>query len=232
MSCFGVRVLAAAALYFLTGVVLAAAQEPNFRTGPYATEQEYFNEVFASTTRISIEESVGLIRAVELDVSDQVDGGCWTNGSAVAARVRAELEKAGIAVYEEPLAFYGPFSPTLEIVVLGFKSGGSTGVCAGSVKVNTYYFDDTELGSLANIGRIFGVRGVVSSWSKSALFTSGSTLNGQVSEYVQESVDTLIADILSARRSEGVKELINLWNKDPPMTLKEWDKYLETTFDD
>lgn len=229
MCCFGFRVLAVAALSIFTGVVVAVGQEPNFVTGPYATEQDYFNEVFASTTRISLEESVGLIRAVQLEVSDQVDGGCWTNSSAVAARARAELEKAGIAVYEEPLAFYGPFSPVLEIAVLGFKSGGNNGICAGYAKVNSYYFDESELGSLANTGNIFKVSGVVSSWSTGSLFTSGSTLNAQVSEYVQESIDTLIADILSSRRSDEVKELIKVWNNDPPMTRREWDEYLETT---
>jgi hypothetical protein len=230
MGCFGYRVLAVAALSVFAGVVAAVGQEPNFVTGPYATEQDYFNEVFASTTRISLEESVGLIRAVELEVSDQVDGGCWTNSSAVAARVRAELEKAGIAVYEEPLAFYGPFSPSLRIAVLGFKSGGANGICAGYAKVEAYYIDDTELGSLANTGKVFRVRGVVSSWNTASLFTSGSTLNAQISEYVQESIDTLIADVLSARRIEGVKELIDVWDKDPPMTRKQWDEYLETTF--
>ena len=229
MCGFGLRELAVAALTVLAGVVAAVGQEPNFVTGPYATEQDYFKEVFASTTRISLEESVGLIRAVELEVSDQVDDGCWTNSSAVAARARAELEKAGIAVYTEPLAFNGPFSPALEITLVGFKSGGTNGLCAGYAKVNSYYFDDTELGSLSNTGGVFKVRGVVSSWSKSSLFTSGSTLNAQISEYVQESIDTLVADILSARRSEGVKALINVWNNDPPMTQKEWDEFIETT---
>ena len=79
---------------------IASAQS----TGPFVDEDAYLQERASNSTSMSAVDAQGLISSVQLTLSDQVDGKCWTNVDGVRDRLRAELERSGISAYVEPLA--------------------------------------------------------------------------------------------------------------------------------
>ena len=102
--------------------------------GPFASEESYLAEVRAHSTLLDDRQAVGLVRNVELRVSDQVGDGCWTSADALQSRVRVEFERSGIPVYEEKLAFRDQFSPGLEVVVVGYRIQGG-GPCVANASI-------------------------------------------------------------------------------------------------
>lgn len=199
----------------------AAAQTAPIQTGPYATEEEYQQERFNKTVLIGFEEALGLVRAVELQISDQVDGGCWTNADAVEARLRVELERSGIAVFDEPLAFRTATAPVLELVVLGYRVERSG--CVASARMELKYPVRDYMGSLGYTGKIFAVSGISVLWSTSVIMNSGGKLDEMVMSNAQEWVDTLNADISKGRRASSTSQFLDTWNAELPMTAREWE---------
>jgi hypothetical protein len=199
-------------------------------TGPYATEREYLDQRYDRTISIEPQYVVGLVRAVELEVSDQVDDKCFTNASAVSARIRAQLENAKIAVYTEPLAIPTPFSPKLIVTVLGFKV--ANGPCVASASMSVEYANKTYLGSLAFTGNIFRVGGTQVIWRNSTLLSRGGNVNETVLSEVQEWVDTLTADVALAKRNANVQKLLAVWSADPPQTEREFQAEMQKMLSD
>ncbi|MBB3544108.1 hypothetical protein [Rhizobium sp. BK399] len=215
---------------FAIGCMLASAQfatalADETPTGPYANEGEYLKERFDRTTSIQAQYAIGLIRAVELQVSDQVDDKCFTNASAISARIRAQLENAKIAVYGEPLAASLPFSPKLVVTVLGFKIGD--GPCVASAAMSVEYFSKIDLGSLAYTGGLFAVSEAHVMWRNSSLFSRGGNVNDAVLNQVQEWTDSLTADVAMAKRNPNVQKLLAVWPNDPPQTEREFQVEME-----
>ncbi|WP_417463298.1 hypothetical protein [Kordiimonas sp.] len=200
-------------------------QSPNFETGPYLDEQAYLEELSANSVDVPPESAIGLTRSIELHISDQVEGNCWTNMSSVQARMRAELERSGIAVYEEPLAFRTVFSPVLYVVVLGYRT--SQGSCVASASAQLLYNGSERWGNLAATGRIFSIHGRRELWAKAIVFNSSGNLNEQALSTVQEWVDTLTADIIQARRDEVVSQMLEQWDFTKPMTQVDFDAFVK-----
>lgn len=198
-----------------------AAQTAPISTGPYATEEDYQRERFDKTVLIGFEEALGLVRAVELQVSDQVDGGCWTNAEAVKARLRVELERSGIAVFDEPLAFRTATAPVLELVVLGYRIDKQG--CIATAQMQVKYPVRDYMGSLGYTGSVFAVSGISVLWGTSVIMNSGSKVDDMVLSNAQEWVDTLNADISKARRSTSAAQFLSVWNTELPMTASEWE---------
>lgn len=194
-------------------------------TGPYANEGAYLQERFNRSTSIEPQYSVGLIRAVELQVDDQVTDGCFTNASAVSARIRAQLENAKISVYSEPFATPLPFNPTLNLSILGGKLG--SGTCIASVAMSVEYSSDIELGSLAYTGGLFKVSGSHVIWRRRSLVGRGGNVNDSILSYVQEWIDSLTADVAMAKRNESVQKLFAVWPDHPPQTAREFQAEME-----
>lgn len=194
-------------------------------TGPYANESAYLKERFDRSTSIEPQYAVGLIRAVELQVDDQVTDSCFTNASAVSARIRAQLENAKISVYSEPFATPLPFNPTLNLSILGGKLG--SGTCIASVAMSVEYSSDTELGSLAYTGGLFKVSGSHVMWRRKSLVGRAGNVNDSILSYVQEWIDSLTADVAMAKRNESVKKLFAVWPDHPPQTAREFQAEIE-----
>ncbi|RVK93384.1 hypothetical protein [Sinorhizobium meliloti] len=193
-------------------------------TGPYTNEGAYLKERYDRTTSIEPQYAVGLIRAVELQVDDQVKDGCFTNVSAVSARIRAQLENAKIAVYSEPLAAPLPFSPKVVLVILGFKVGGG---CIASAALSVEYSNHIDLGSLAYTGGVFRVSGSHVIWQNSSLISRGGKVNDAILSQVQEWTDSLTADVAMAKRNENVQKLLAVWPSDAPQTAREFQAEME-----
>lgn len=201
------------------------ASAQSYSTGPFADESAYLGAVYDKTTTISGEDVVGVVRAVELIVEDQIEDKCWTNSTAVSARIRAELEKFGIAVYLEELALNTVFSPIVRVSGLGYRTGN--GVCTGHVSLELYYFGSTRLGSLSYTGEVFDFRSPIAIWEANSIFTNSERLDQQVLDQVQEWTDSLIADISKARRTEGVRAVLSVWPEHNPLTQVEFDKMMQ-----
>ncbi|WEJ31627.1 hypothetical protein [Devosia sp. SD17-2] len=181
--------------------------------------------MYKNTTSITGRDVVGVVGSVELIVDDQIEGKCWTNTSAISAKIRVELEKFGISVYTEKLATNTVFSPVLHIGGLGYRMGN--GVCTGQARFELYYFGNTRMGSLEYTGGHFEFRSPVEIWEASAIFTNSDRLDQQILDKVQEWTDSLIADISKARRTEGVKAVLAAWPEYNPLTQAEFDAFMK-----
>lgn len=213
----------------LVGAILAGLQLPalaqGLPNGPFADENAYNAALAQVTATVSGTDTVGVVRSVELLIDDQVEGGCWTNASAIAARVRAELEKYGIAVYQEPLALRTVFAPILQINGLGYRAGGE--VCVVSASMEVVYWGTTRLGDLGYTGRAFEFENPVLLWSQNSVFSNRSRVDDQLMKQAQEWVDTLIGDIAKARRSEEVEAVLSTWPSAKAMTAAQFEELLE-----
>jgi len=217
------RAAVAGGIASVLAIIPAVGQ--NFDTGPYADEGAYLSALNTAKISVGGANSVGAVRAVELRISDQVDGGCWTNSSAVSARVRAELEGAGIAVYQEALAFRTLFSPLVEIRGLGYRT--NTGACLASISMEMMYWGQVQLGDLSYSGAVFSVENPVLLWTASSVISNGGRLDDQFLDQAQEWVDTLVADIFKARRTEGIKAILQTWPSPTPMTQVDFEAFLK-----
>lgn len=201
----------------LVSTVAPSGAEPPYATGPYADEEAYFSEVFAKTTGIEYKKTVGVIDAVALVVINQVKDRCWSNTEAVTARLRAELERSDIAVYEEPLA-PSPFSPVLNITVLGYKAGD---ICIATIRAEVGFGYPARIGSLARTDGVYHIEGVQNMWHQTSILSEYDNLNEKIMSTAQEMTDMLVADILAARRDPNVQKMLSSWTNRKPITVRE-----------
>ncbi len=202
----------------------AAAQSAS--TGAYDSERAYLDTRFANTVFIARNAAVGLIRGIELNVSDQVGDGCWTDVDSVKARIRAELERSSVAVYVEPIAFVHAFYPRLEFTAVGFKLPNN--VCVVSVSMKLNYPSSAELGSLTNTEKIVSVRALHEIWDRASVLTEVRSANESLMEWTQAAVDTLVADISQAKRDPDVISARAVWPDRPMQTQKEYEQELNS----
>lgn len=195
-------------------------------TGPYADEAAYLAAANDAAVYIGTANLVGLASSVQLVIDDQVSDRCWTNATAIAARVRAELEKYGIAVFQEQLAFNTTAAPLISIVGLGYRLPSS--VCFASLSMDVRYWSTDELGSLAYTGKIYRQQAWATIWSEQSIFTNAQNVDQQSMGRVQEWIDTYIADISKARREPSVREAYKRWENFDPMTQVEFDEMIST----
>lgn len=195
-------------------------------TGPYADEAEYLAEANEAAVYISAPSLAGLASSVQLAIDDQVGDRCWTNTSAIAARVRAELEKFGIAVFQEQLAFNTTAAPLISIVGLGYRLPSN--VCFASVSMEVKFWSTDDLGSLAYTGRIYRQQAWATIWSAQSIFTNAQNVDQQSMDQVQEWIDTYIADISKARREPAVQDAYKRWESFEPMTQVQFDEMISS----
>ena len=210
-------------LPFLAFIICAArvwAENSPMPTGPYDDESAYLQERYRRSLSISEKDAIGLIRMVELVVSDQVDNGCWTNSSGTTSRLRAELERSGIPVATEPLALHSAFTPMLYLAVVGYRTNG---LCVASAEIQVIFNTRADYGSLAYTGKIIVVPGEYVSWRKQTVLSKGAELNDPLMNLVQEWVDGLTADISAAKREQTVQAARALWPNYKPLTAREFD---------
>lgn len=81
-----------------------------------------------------------------------------------------------------------------------------------------------DSGVLSTLGAVFRVETNSLLWSNTIIFTGGPNLDGQVLDFVQESLDSFVADIFRSRRTEAVSGLLSVWDKQPPMTSAQFNK--------
>lgn len=195
---------------------------------PFQTEFDYIEERLRHTVPVYPTETVGLIRAVELIIDDQVDGGCWTNLSAVRARLRAELERSNVAVFTEPLASYNVLSPQVSFSVLGYRVNAN--LCVGHANMRVAYRAHTELGSVTNTGTVFEFLAQAVIWERNSILSSTS-LNDQLLGFSSEWVDELVGDIAASRRTANVLAFQEVWHGELPQTKAQFDEMLARVVD-
>lgn len=171
-------------------------------------------------------EARGLITTVKIDMSDQVSDGCWTNASAIEAKLRLLFEQNGIIVKLEDLAFLTVPGRSVYVSVLGYRNGGT---CVAHAQFSVVHWVNSSIGGSNGLPK-FTVSGSVVSFEKNSIFTNGANVNQQIQEFVEEAASTFVADILSARRSESVRLFKNTYPNfgQNLATEIEWKKYLST----
>ncbi len=187
----------------------------------FASETAYLNQRAQATETMSGAQALGLMRAVELVVSDQVNGSCWTNQSEVFHALRSELVMAGVTVYTEPLASYDALSPILRLSTIGYQAAG--GACIGHMTLETIIRSNSELGSLTHTQKVFNIAAEARLWSVSTIF-SGKNLNATIVETARRWADRLANDIRIARNDPSVQRFNAVWPKAAPRTRAETGK--------
>ncbi|WP_141440130.1 hypothetical protein [Vreelandella titanicae] len=174
---------------------------------------------------IGVDDSLGLLHNVHVNVFDDVDGGCWTNVDAVENRVISKLEQAGVRTYDEHLAFYNGFSALLSVSALGYRDGSST--CIGYLTYDIKKLADTEF-NRAN-DEPFSVKVVGVIYEKGQLLSGGGNLNDRLLSQVDSWTDELIAKIYKGRRQGDVAHLIEAMQDltEEPLTEVRFQELLE-----
>lgn len=197
----------------LAGTTFTSAAE--YATGPYANENEYLDKRWEKTELMSSAQAIGLMRAVELHVDDQVDDGCWGNRDAVFDRVRSALVMAGVTVHTEPMEYYDVLSPQVSLAVLGYRMTG--GACIAHLTLDVSIVSRHEMGSLTYTDQVFSISSDASLWRSSTIF-SGQYLDELALNAVSTYVDRLVESIRIARNDPTVQRFNEVWHNRMPLT--------------
>lgn len=160
----------------------------------------------------------GVVRHVRLVVDDQVSGSCWTNSRDAFVKVRLVLEKIDVSVTEEEFSFYEVTTPFVVLKALGLRSGNSCAVHA------TF---SVEYQAISEASRLNGVSAEVVHlpimFSRSAIFTNGSSANRQLTTFFETSAEDLASEVLSGRRDPDVRAYLDAFTltADGPLLISE-----------
>ena len=172
------------------------------------------------------EDTLGYIKFVHTRIDDQVTDNCWTNAKSIEARVRLIFEQSDISTVDELPAFLTVVTPIVSISALGFRT--NNGTCAVNATLKVIHRGYTELGD-SDRGVSYYFQGLVHSFSRFAIFTSGSNTNSQLADFFETSASELAIKVLSGRRNLDVE---NFFDMNPnyleePMTQEEFEEYLK-----
>lgn len=182
--------------------IVTGVSAQSYPTGPFSNELDYFKARMQNTTTLEPSDAIGLFDAVRLQIEDQISDGCWTNVAAVKSRIRAELERSNIAVYDEVLFSHTARTPIVLITGVG---GRNDNLCIGNFKISIYGFDYAEFGSLASSNHVFKVLAEHVYWRRSVI-QSGRSLNDMILRKAQQWIDEFVGERASVMRSEAVKD--------------------------
>ena len=139
----------------------------------------------------------GFINEAMLVVRDAVKGGCWTNVKQVEQNARLKLEQSGIAVAPE-IKRLDPRLPQAAIIIVGqgWKEGDG---CVGQI-----YFQiiRKHIQQYANV--FFDITEEL--MNDSFLATCPTTLNEQISSFVDQEIAEFAADVIKYRRDPDVRK--------------------------
>ncbi|MFC4353034.1 hypothetical protein ACFOW6_15905 [Fodinicurvata halophila] len=214
------------AVYFLLAMMTAVLS-----TALILNAREALGQESESTypTYISLEESLGLIQNVHLEVVDDVEGGCWTNVETVRQKARLAFEQSDIRVYQEPLASTSLFTPKFLINTVGWRT--ERGTCVGTMNVRSISRVYTELGKQEEFN--VGVNSI--SFEYQATMTSIDNLNTTILDSTEQATSKFIADIISNSRNKNVSQLLNSFEgieDAEPLTMKEYKKLIREMDDE
>ena len=179
------------------------------------------------TQYILEEDTYGLITTVNIQVSDQVSDGCWTNASRVAAMMRLLFEQNGVVVKQEELAFAGVPGRVVFAVVVGYRTSG--GICVANAQFEARHWASVKIGGFDG-GTEYYASGSVATGEKSTVFSVGTNLNEELLGFFEEATMSFVADIISARRAPSVVAFKTAYPNygSNVLTQSEWDKIVNT----
>jgi len=158
-------------------------------------------------SRITSSEALGLISTVNINVSDDVSDGCWTNASSIEAKLRLLFEQNEIIVEREELAFLTVAARLVFVVATGYRLNG---ICVASASFELRHWATSSLGGYDNLPE-FLTSGLVVSVENGVILANRVNVNQQLQDFVEASAANLVADILSARRSDAVRFFKNTY---------------------
>jgi hypothetical protein len=171
-------------------------------------------------------EELGLIRHTVLHVGDNVEGNCWTNSDSIRAKVYLIFEKAGILVIDYEPAFYNFMTVRTRLEAFGFRT--STGTCAVSAAFNVQAPVHPTIGGYQ--GKPEFLTGYTAElFDRQSIFTSGTKVNAQLSDYFEGMASEFAAKIIASKRSRNIEKYFSTYppSDEMPMSDKEFDEYIE-----
>lgn len=201
---------------FLLGIFAAYAGEEILPTGPYRNEDAYLDQRYDRTEAISSEYTVGLMRYAEIQFDDRVNDRCLADKDTIVARVKQGLDRSGVDVIDEPLAFYMPLFPLVRIEATGYRT--ASGVCAVSAHLSVTYEGRNAFGKLSSFGKVYELKSTAIIWSKNGIVADDKNVDGLLKDEVTDWVNELSRDIKLARGNKGVVRLLSAWKNMRPMT--------------
>ncbi|HAR50674.1 MAG TPA: hypothetical protein DCS45_02200 [Roseovarius nubinhibens] len=174
--------------------------------------------------RMSQDEALGLITTVNIDVSDEVSDRCWTNASSIEAKLRLLFEQNEIKVEKDELAFLVAAARSVSVRAWGYRTGS---VCVVGATFALRHWASSNMGGIDGLPE-FSASGLVVAFSNSAVLSSKVNANQQLMEFFESNATNLVADIISARRSDVIRLFKNTYphyGQEIP-TQKEWEEYL------
>lgn len=177
-------------------------------------------------TFVSVDQSYGLTTYIKIEIFDGVEGGCWTNATSVESRAKLKFEQNDIRVIDYSPFFTGPFTYRLIVSANGFRSDG--GLCVGNAAVQSHFSTQSEYGGANDIPE-FSVSVQVVNFESSIVMLNSSTLNGQISDFVDGAVSELVAKVIAGRRESVVQEMKRALPglQDKPLSASEWREMID-----
>jgi hypothetical protein len=157
------------------------------------------------TLSLSLEETLGLVEGVYITIDDQVNDRCWTNADLVKNKMALVFEQSDISVKDEPNFSITHSFPAIEIHGIGFRE--ENGRCVGYIRTSVIVTRTMNYGS-DKVGLKVDVDNALASiFRRSAIYTSGDSLNGQIEENIESFSAEFAAKVLGNRRSEKIKKI-------------------------
>ena len=197
---------------------------------PIDGESAYLRQRAENTISIARLDALGLIQAVELQVIDHVQGGCWTNVADVKARLRAELERSQIPVFDEPLAFPSPFMPTIQLRVFGGLPLKDD-LCVATPRLSLSFQSSPDFGGLTTTGEIFEIPGDHVYWARSTTLVRSTNVDDLMMATLQRWIDTFVSEVSKGRRAAEVRRVFEAWPEVELKTRDEWEKEIQETLE-
>lgn len=148
----------------------------------------------------------GLVEAVHAEVIDNVVDGCWTNLPEVQGVIAQTLAASGIEIarLQQPST---AFHPALIISMAGSRIGDS--YCLVQAEMTVSFIDSSHFADAASNRDvyIFNFSGVNTIFRSNVAFTSETTVNETLTNWVEQTLTQFTDDVAAKRDLPGILEI-------------------------
>lgn len=170
----------------------------------FNSDEAFAQSSNGSSATFYTKQTLGLTTHVNIVMSDQVTGNCWTNSFSVESRAKLLFEQNGVSVVDYEILLLTPFNYSVVISAFGERTGN--GLCYASAQVKTIYYA-SERYWLKDDDKKFTLLHRVQAFAQTYVAVSSTNLNDQISDFVDGALSELMAKIISARRDPDVQRM-------------------------
>lgn len=180
---------------------------------------------------LSGEDASGLVRYTRLFTTDEVDGDCWTNSNSVESKIRLLFEQNDVQVLDYTPAFLNAVTVSTNASAFGFRANSGLCVVSARLQVQTYVYP--TYGGYEG-GQEYSTEYQAILHHQASVFSSGSNVNAQLTDFFEGAAASFMADVLSARRSGKVRGYFDTYPAalNEPMSLEKWNELVNAAASD